>query len=138
MKEKERYEFRQRTLFYSGQELATFGGCNLDDVLRFFCKLLNQQNARIKKLEEALKKANTNNYLTDYYLVEKENQQLKQSQKQLAMEELKKLSKHFVYSGDEIVSDYDLDCDPSELKEEIERMVKELKGEDNANQTKIK
>lgn len=39
--------------------------------------LLNQQDARIKELEEALKKANTNNYLTDYYLIEKENQQLK-------------------------------------------------------------
>lgn len=47
-------------------------------------KVLNQQDARIKELEEALKKANTNNYLTDYYLVEKENQQLKQ---QLSYEE---------------------------------------------------
>ena len=39
---------------------------------------LNQQDARIKELEKALKKANTNNYLTDYYLVEKENQRLKE------------------------------------------------------------
>ena len=45
--------------------------------------VLNQQDARIKELEEALKKANTNNYLTDYYLVEKENQQFKEEIKQL-------------------------------------------------------
>lgn len=41
-------------------------------------KVLNLQDARIKELEEALKKANTNNYLTDYYLVAKENKKLKQ------------------------------------------------------------
>lgn len=56
-------------------------------------------------------------------------EQLKQSQKQLAINELQKLSKHFIYSGDEMVSDYDLDCDPSELKEEIEQRIKSLKGE---------
>lgn len=50
-------------------------------------------------------------------------------EKQLAIEELEKVSKHFVYSGDEMVSDYDLDCYPIELKEEIERRIKELKGE---------
>lgn len=45
--------------------------------------LLNQQDARIRELEAALKKANINNYLTDYYLTnyylfEKEKQQFKQ------------------------------------------------------------
>lgn len=68
--EKERYEFRQRTLFYSGQELATFGWCHLDDVMRILCILLNKQDKEIIKLRE-------------------ESQQLKQSQKQLAIEELK-------------------------------------------------
>lgn len=50
-----------------------------------------------------------------------------QSQKELAINELLKLSKHFVYSEDEMVSDYDLDCYPSELKEEIERRIRSLK-----------
>lgn len=71
MKEKERYEFGQRTLFYSGEELTTFDGFNLDDFMRIICKLLNQQDKEIIKLRG-------------------ENQQLKQSQKQLAIEELEK------------------------------------------------
>ena len=57
--------------------------------------LLNQQDKHIKKLQEEIKKANINNYLADYWLVEKENQQLKQSQKQLAIEELKLALENF-------------------------------------------
>lgn len=64
---------------------------------------------------------------------EEEIEQLKQSQNQVAISELEKLSKHFVYSGDEMVSDYGLDYDVSELKEEIEQRIKELKGENNEN-----
>lgn len=55
MVEKERYEFGQRTLFYSGEELTTFDGFNLDDFMRIICRLLNQQDKRIKELEEELK-----------------------------------------------------------------------------------
>ncbi len=76
-------------------------------------KLLNQQNARIKELEEALKKANTNNYLSDYYLVEKENQQLKQ---QLSYEE----------------NAHDLCID--RFNEECEKLRKQIKFESEARE----
>lgn len=114
--------------------------------------LLNQQNEKIKQLKDQLEifkvsndvlqqdnldlsydkvdiaygyaKEMAENWERDY---QEEIQQLKKSQKELAINELLKLSKHFVYSGDEMVSDYDLDCYPSELKEEIERRIRSLK-----------
>ena len=52
MEEKERYEFGQRTLFNNREELTTFDGFNLDDFMQIICKLLNQQDKRIKELEE--------------------------------------------------------------------------------------
>lgn len=76
-------------------------------------KVLNLQDARIKELEEALKKANTNNYLTDYYLVEKENQQLKQ---QLSYEE----------------NAHDLCID--RFNEECEKLRKQIKFESEARE----
>ncbi len=77
MEEKERYEIHM----YDDCCVDLYDNGVLDKAITDqweLEKLLNQQNARIKELEEALKKANTNNYLIDYYLVEKENQQLKQ------------------------------------------------------------
>lgn len=93
-----------------------------------FCRLLNQQDKRIKELEKELeymtKQAKKfNSEAQKYY----EDAYCNNLQKQLAINELQKLSKHFVYSGDEMVSDYDLDCYPSELKEEIERRIRSLK-----------
>ena len=55
MEEKERYEFGQRTLFNNREELTTFDGFNLDDFMQIICKLLNQQDKRIKELEETNK-----------------------------------------------------------------------------------
>ena len=52
MEEKERYEFGQRTLFNNREELTTFDGFNLDDFMQIICKLLNQQDKRIKELEQ--------------------------------------------------------------------------------------
>ena len=52
MEEKERFEFGQRTLFDSGEEVTTFDGFNLDDFMQIICKLLNQQDKQIKELEE--------------------------------------------------------------------------------------
>lgn len=60
--------------------------------------LLNQQDARIKELEKESQKANIKNYLTDYYLVEKENQQLKQSQNQKAIKELEDIRETIQYA----------------------------------------
>ena len=51
------------------------------DTAHLLCDLFNKvdkQDARVKELEEENQKANIKNYLTDYYLVEKENKQLKQ------------------------------------------------------------
>lgn len=51
MEEKERFEFGQRTLFDSGEEVTTFDGFNLDDFMQIICSLLNKQSNRIKDLE---------------------------------------------------------------------------------------
>ena len=84
--------------------------------------LLNQQDKHIKKLQEEIKKANINNYLADYWLVEKENQQLKQSQKQLAISELEKVKRTFIDVAWEDV-DFAIEI--------IDDQIKELKGENN-------
>ena len=86
MEEKERFEFGQRTLFNNREELTTFDGFNLDDFMQIICKLLNQQDKRMKELEETNKEleikldkcgtelVNAENIVS--YL-ENENQQLK-------------------------------------------------------------
>lgn len=121
-----------------------FNKYNTEITLKDLSDLLNQQDKRIKELEATNKvlsnELTKNNIMKQDRLetccgipiyeiptLKQENQQLQQSQKQLAINELKKLSKHFFYSGDEMVSDYDLDCYPSELKEEIERRIRSLK-----------
>lgn len=81
MEENERYIYTKIDGYYWIKDTETNENYCVN---KSIVKLLNQQNARIKELEVALKKANTNNYLSDYYLVEKENQQLKQ---QLSYEE---------------------------------------------------
>lgn len=107
MKEKERYEFGQRTLFYSGEELTTFDGFNLDDFMRIICKLLNQQDKEIIKLIG-------------------ENQQLKQSQKQLAIEELDKALVLIQNAVNLESPEYDL----VGLYDAIIDQIKSLKGEE--------
>lgn len=93
-------------------------------------KELVEENKQLKeqlsKKEETLKHIMSGEYIPAN-IAEKSLKLSEQSQRQLAINELKKLSKHFVYSGDEMVSDYDLDCYPSELKEEIERRIRSLK-----------
>ena len=84
--------------------------------------LLNQQDKHIKKLQEEIKKTNINNYQADYWLVEKENQQLKQSQKQLAISELEKVKRTFIDVAWEDV-DFAIEI--------IDDQIKELKGENN-------
>lgn len=76
-------------------------------------KVLNQQDTRIKELEEALKKANINNYLSDYYLVERENQQLKQQ-----------------LSDEEKAHDFCIDS----FNEECEKLRKQIKFESEARE----
>lgn len=76
MEEKERYEVISPSL----NGYAYIHDFNTDNVLNTYdsCDLLNQQDAKIKELERENQKANIKNYLTDYYLVEKENQQLRE------------------------------------------------------------
>lgn len=80
MEEKERFEFGQRTLFDSGEEVTTFDGFNLCDFMQIICSLLNKQSNRIKDLELLLnadKKIETNS-LNGFEKLRQENQQLKQ------------------------------------------------------------
>lgn len=110
MKEKYRYIYIKIDGYYFFKDIETNENYCVDKKI---VKLLNQQDARIKELEEALKKANTNNYLTDYYLVEKENQQLKQ---QLSDEE----------------KAHDLCID--HFNEECEKLRKQIKFESEARE----
>lgn len=83
-KEKERYEWR-----YSSKIMKHYMFDNLTKTqLKYedITNLLNQQDKRIKELEQENKKANINNYLEDYFLVEKENQQLRHQIRELKKE----------------------------------------------------
>ena len=164
MEEKERYEILE-----DSHIIYDFKHSNPLISLSSICDLLNQQDTRIKELEEALKKANTNNYLTDYYLVEKENQQLKeqlslkmeelhtaycgienvktkngnlkyeikqlkQSQKQLAIEKLEKVKQNVLKIDKTEIKTLEngystLYCDRPEVIAIIDRQIKQLKGE---------
>ena len=142
MEEKERYEFGQRTLFNNREELTTFDGFNLDDFMQIICKLLNQQDKRIKGLEETNKEleikldkcgtelVNAENLVS--YL-ENENQQLKQ---QLAITE-KALElacervKYFEEMQDKEMGfyeffGYDSDYDLKALIEQYKEQAKEM------------
>lgn len=110
MEKKDRYIYIKIDGYYFFKDIETNENYCVDKKI---VKLLNQQDARIKELEEALKKANTNNYLTDYYLVEKENQQLKQ---QLSDEE----------------KAHDLCID--HFNEECEKLRKQIKFESEARE----
>lgn len=170
--EKERYTIEQfeldepNCIFDNKTQnvIFTLSGYHYDE-LSSLMNLLNQQDTRIKELEEENQKANIKNYLTDYYLVEKENQQLKerlsikmeelhiaycgiediktrngnlkaeikqlkQSQKQLAISELKKLKDYFCeeYVDDEgyKTNDREITKDGCEIANEIDNQIKKL------------
>lgn len=76
--EKERYELVNEDILRDNQENMGYVITN-----KTMVEWLNQQNKRIKELEKENQKANIKNYLTDYYLVEKENQHLKEEIKLL-------------------------------------------------------
>ena len=136
MEEKERFEFGQRTLFDSGEEVTTFDGFNLDDFMQIICSLLNKQSNRIKDLELLLnadKKIETNS-LNGFEKLIQENQQLKQ---QLAITE-KALElacervKYFEEMQDKEMgfyeffgydSDYDLKAIIEQYKEQAKEML---------------
>ena len=97
MEEKERFEFGQRTLFDSGEEVTTFDGFNLDDFMQIICSLLNKQSNRIKDLELLLnadKKIETNS-LNGFEKLRQENQQLKQQLHDLPKKIVEEVEKNF-------------------------------------------
>ena len=153
MEEKERYEILNDGLIYDSYKKEYLFSPSLlrKEQMIIVCNLLNQQNKRIKELEEenkeckhwenmfhklsteedsAITKVNKslNNpmaLIDDYdkwadYTLE----QIKQSQKQLAIKELEELQKEFdycPYSGDSIYV--------AEVYDKIFAKIKELKGE---------
>ena len=94
MEEKERYELFSELCIKDNNINAE---CQLLNTYQS-CVILNQQDKQIKELEEENKKANINNYLEDYFLAEKENQQLKQ--------QLHDLPKNIVGEIRDIAGDY--------------------------------
>ena len=83
MEEKERYECKYNEKL---MKHYTFDNENKEELgYKGVVRVLNQQDARIKELEKENQKANIKNYLTDYYLVEKENQQLNEHIKELEL-----------------------------------------------------
>ena len=147
MEEKERYECKYNEKL---MKHYTFDNENKEELgYKGVVRVLNQQDARIKELEKEKQKANIKNYLTDYYLVEKENQQLKeqleetkqtgsyqvmlmcqkenillkqqlkQSQNKKAIEVLEKVKKYFLTTDDWLV-------DGCELLDFVNNLIKEL------------
>lgn len=147
MEEKERYECKYNEKL---MKHYTFDNENKEELgYKGVVRVLNQQDARIKELEKENQKANIKNYLTDYYLVEKENQQLKeqleetkqtgsyqvmlmcqkenfllkqqlkQSQNKKAIEVLEKVKKYFLTTDDWLV-------DVCELLDFVNNLIKEL------------
>lgn len=150
MEEKERYKIHRYTL--QGNEKISlndyiehiyerydFGFEKIKPFTRRIQDLLNEQSKRIKELELLLnadKKMKTNS-IKGFEKLKQENQQLKQSQKQLAIEELRRI-KEYILLNDEY--DEEVGCNiikTFDLLEDISDRIKKLKGEENANQTKI-
>ena len=118
--EKERYEINNEDCLINTKENQYV--CNFCELTLFpdiVVDLLNQQDGKIKELEEENQKANIKNYLTDYYLVEKENQQLKIENGSLK----EKISTQFQNNADNV--DF-----MENQRREIERLKEDLQAKD--------
>lgn len=120
MEEKERYtiesfEIEEPPVIFDNktqQIILTLVDYNYDEITHLK-DLLNHYFKRIKELKKENQKANIKNYLTDYYLVEKENQQLKQQ-----------------LSDEEKAHDFCIDS----FNEECEKLRKQIKFESEARE----
>lgn len=95
MEEKERYKVYKDNREHS---YICDTSKNVDyKIYQEFVDLLNQQDARIKELENMVidKQNKLYSRLDEIKKLQEENQQLKQAQKQLAIEELEKLKQVF-------------------------------------------
>lgn len=128
MEEKERYEFQEveSSLDLNDTDIVIVDN-EKGGIISYenACKLLNQQSNRIKELElllKADKKIETNS-LNGFEKLRKENQQLKQSQKQLAIAKLEEVKeywdwyKHTEYKKG-LLMDYFINNSIEELKGE--------------------
>lgn len=130
MEEKERY-YIEHDMIIDAEKIINgeldITVCNTDD-LETVANLLNQQSNRIKELENDI--VNYKYGLSRNSEVYKENQLLKQSQKQLAIEELEKI-RQLIVSNDEYDEDYGCNIIRTfELYGDVNGRIKELKGEE--------
>ena len=119
MEEKERYEIH----IYDDICVDLYDNGVLDKSINDTYKLeelLNQQDKELSKLRAS------------YQQVKEENSQLKQSQKQLAVEELEKLKDFFLepYRDEEIGTDFLIVKDAGSIADYVLDRIKELKGEE--------
>lgn len=141
MEEKERYELNDNDCIIDNEEdVAICDVCDVSESPKTLVDLLNQQDKRIKELEEELDDAKRD-YIPKLEFglqrankmgrdAEKENQQLKQSQKQLAISELEK-----IYNLFEPYENYQKDtilCANNGISfvDYLENQIKSLKGEE--------
>lgn len=151
MEEKERYKYFDGS---KNMDKCIFIGKQSDgyiDNLSEACDLLNQQDKRIKELESKLRVSNSLNasLSLDYNKLKKrydsqeklltiklaenskltlENQQLKQSQKQLAISKLEDVYQVVKYYNSE-ANKYEPYIDTLDIEQYINDQIKELKGE---------
>ena len=112
MEEKERYELTDTDcILDTERDIVVSDVCDVVANADIITDLLNQQDKRIKELEQ-------------------ENQQLKQSQKQLAIGELEKLREYIVLNDE---YDEEIGCNiikTFDLIEDLADKIKSLKGEE--------
>ena len=143
MEEKERYEMNDNDCLVDNEQNTTICDfCELTLFPEIVINLLNEQDKRIKELEEMnekLDKRGSKNFdaymrcSTKYTKSLNENQQLKQSQKQLAVEELKMfeamLARLVLWDND--IEEWTIGEEQYDsFIEQIDDKIKELKGEE--------
>lgn len=131
MEENERYELNDNDCIIDNEkDVAICDICDVSESPKILVNLLNQQDKRIKELElllKADKKIKTNS-LNGFEKLRQENQQLKQSQKKLAISELVKIKRYIddnAYYIDELNFG-------EEINEYIDNQINELKEKNNA------
>lgn len=138
MEEKERYVIRY-DLDYNQCLIDTEENQGVGDYIQIV-KLLNQQSKRIKELEEELKNYKLCRCVdcsTEYEKgletsideLENENQQLKQSQKQLAISKLEEVYEVVKYYNSE-ANKHEPYIDALDIEKYIDDKIKSLKGEE--------
>ena len=133
MEEKERYEWDKIEESYEWIRDTETVNQPLYYDLKTVAHILNQQDRRIKELELLLnadKKIKTNS-IKGFEKLKQENLRLKQSQKQLAIEELEK-TRQLIVSNDE--HDEEVGCNiikTFDLLEDISDRIKNLKEKNN-------